>query len=187
VSATGIILYIFQKQQDDEDDIAKPWVNRVEDIKMVKKIVCKRLMGEVVFNDSLWQEYSIFFANTCDRIAVNTVFVKGGLQPHDVNINYNTQCHRFSLVISEDEAKCCVIVYFALKKAGLKVHLCAPDSSEPEISLKMSEQVEFLEHWTLETLKMKIPEECKSDINREEICPNVEATGYQDVIKAFEV
>jgi len=178
----------FQKEQSDNNDIAKLWANQEEDIKMLKRIVCKRLMGEVVFNDSLWQEYRIFFANACQRIADNTDFVNGGLQPLDVNVNYNTQCERFSLVKSEDEAKCCVIVYLALRKAGLKVHLCAPNySSEPDISLEMSEKVLFSDQWTLETLKMKIPEDCKSDINRDEICPDVEATGYQDVIKAFEV
>jgi hypothetical protein len=42
------------------------------------------------------------------------------------------------------------------------------------------------EKWTLETLKEKIPVECKTEINCEEICPQIEA-GYQNVIKGFEV
>jgi hypothetical protein len=57
------------------------------------------------------------------------------------------------------------------------------------MSLKMAEKLLTTlasKRWTLETLKEKIPAECKSAVNSEEICPGTEV-GYQDAIKMFEV
>jgi len=170
--------------------VLQQWINRDKDIKMLKKLICKRLKGEVTFTDVMWKEYSHCFASICRGFAVNAEFLKG-VQPNDVSVIYNTQCLRIQYLQAMDEDKCCALVYFVLKKAGRKVHLSAPDSSGPQMNLEMAEQLLDLksEKWTLETLKAKIPEECKTAINRlnrKEICPDIEA-GYHDIIKAFEV
>jgi succinate dehydrogenase/fumarate reductase-like Fe-S protein len=167
------------------------WRKKEEDIKLVmNKVVDERLLkGDFIIDESMWQEdRRPFFAATYRSINVSLEFEKG-VQPNDANIYYNFSCLRMQISRAEEEIKCAGLAYWDQKKKGKNVYLCAPDSIGPEMSLEMVEHLLNdlqAEKWTLETLKEKIPVECKTDINCEEICPNTEA-GYQEVIKGFEV
>lgn len=153
---------------------------------LVKKVVDKRLKGQVAFTASMWQDDSTILAGAYKRIIKNTEILKG-VVPKDESVIYNIQCLKAMLAKAEDEAICIGLVYRAQKNK--EVYFCTPDMDGPEMSLEMVEQVlnkPGLEKWTLETLKDIIPEECKSAVNCKEICPGIEAK-YQDTIKAFEV
>jgi len=143
----------------------------------------------VTYANFMWQEYILDLEDMVRKIGNSANFLQGGVQSNDASVIYNIQCLKAMLVKAEGEAKCTGLVYSVLKKKGEKVFLAAPDSSGPEMSLEKAEQwLENLESekWTLETLKAKIPEECKTAISQEEFCPDFES-GYQHVIKTFEV
>jgi hypothetical protein len=152
------------------------------------KIFSKRLKGEVVLTESLWQEHHLYYTKIYLRINDNTDFEKG-VQPNDASVIYNIQCLKDKLETTQYEACVASYTYSFLKKDGRKVYFVVPHSSGPDMSLEMVKKLlDNLESekWTLETLKGKIPEECKSAVNKEESFPDIDA-GYQDVIKAFEV
>jgi hypothetical protein len=173
---TGLIN---QKLRDKEDNIRLHLEKHVEE----------RLRGEVDFTESILREQrTAFYAETYARISDCAIFEKG-VHPTEASVFYNIDCVKRLHEKMDYEARFCGYAYLDQKKQGRKVHLCALDSSGPEMSLDMIEQVLThleLNKWTLDTLKQKIPDECKSAINCEESCPEIEA-GYQDVIKAFEV
>lgn len=155
---------------------------------LIKKVVTDRLKGQVAFTESMWEEDGLHFSGLYRCIIDNTELAKG-LQPNDVSVIYNIHCLHAKIQVAETEAACSGFVYLDHKKRGRTVHLCSPDSSGPEISLKLIKQeltnLDSMK-WTLETLKEKIPAECKSAINHEESCPDIEA-GYLSTIKKFEV
>ena len=165
------------------------WMLQEKEIKILMlKIFSKWLKGEVNLTESLWQEHSLYYTKIYLRIIENMDFVKG-VQPNDASVIYNIQCLKGKLETTQYEASVTSYTYSFLKKGGRKVSSVVPHSSGPDMSLEMVKKVLDnleLEKWTLETLKGKIPEECKSAVNREESFPDID-TGYQDVIKAFEV
>jgi hypothetical protein len=165
------------------------WMLQEKEIKILMlKIFSKWLKGEVNLTESLWQEHSLYYTKIYLRIIENMDFVKG-VQPNDASVIYNIQCLKGKLETTQYEACVTSYTYSFLKKGGRKVSFVVPHSSGPEMSLEMVEKVLDnleLEKWTLETLKGKIPAECKSAVNKEESFPDID-TGYQDVIKAFEV
>jgi hypothetical protein len=155
---------------------------------LTEKIVSARAEGQVSFTESLWQRNGIFFAGSYRR-NVNHSDFENGVQPNDVSVIYNLHRLQARLKVADEEATCSGLVYLELEKEGQNVQLLAPNSSGPEMSLKMVEQILTtlaLKKWTLETLKQKIPAECKTAINCEESCPGAEV-GYQEAIKMFEV
>jgi hypothetical protein len=138
----------------------------------------------------VWQKHRLDYANyykqSCDYNY--TVFLEG-VQPNDASVFYDIQCLEAIHATAELEAAVSCDSYVFLKGDGKKVNFVVPASSKPEMGLEKAEQIlTFLEsdRWTLETLREKIPKECKSAINSEESCPDIEA-GYLDVIKVFEV
>lgn len=155
----------------------------------MKKIVGERVKGQVAFPESIWQKDNSLFVTGCYRRNVNCADFEKGVQPSDVNVIYNLHCLRAKHEVADEEATLSGFFYLKLKKEGRKVHLHAPNSSGPEISLKMIKQMMKeldSEKWTLQTLQEKVPAECKSAINLKESCPGIEV-GYLDAIKMFEV
>lgn len=155
---------------------------------LTKKIVGERIEGKVDFTESMWKKNSIFFAGSYRR-NVNPADFEKGVQTNDVSVIYNLHSLQAKLEVADEEATCSGFVYLELQKEGGKVNLVSINSSGPEMSLKMIEQeLKKLDSkkWTVETLKEKVPTNCKSAINCEESCPGIEV-GYQDVIKIFEV
>jgi hypothetical protein len=165
------------------------WEKKKEEIKLLtRKIVGERLTGQIDLPESMWQE-EYHFITCCYRRNVNCADFEKGVQPNDVSIIYNLQNLQARHEVADEEATCTGLAYLKLKKEGRTVFLHAPNSSGPEISLKMIKQMlQKLESekWTLQTLKEKIPEECKSPINCEESCPGIEVE-HQEAIKMFEV
>lgn len=164
-------------------------LQKKDEIKLLaNEAASKRLKGQINITETLWQEKCDYFAGYYRKVLSNMEFIKG-VQSNDNSIIYNIHCLNSILEVADTEALCTGIVYLALKEEGQAVHFCAPDSSGPEMSLEFIEQKLTnldSERWTLETLKQKIPAECKSAISHEESCPEIE-TGYQDAIKIFEV
>jgi hypothetical protein len=161
--------------------------SNMKEIKLLlNEVFAKRLKGDIRFTESMRQE-DVFSAYR--KIVACSNVVKG-VQRTDASILYDICCLRSKCAKSLAEAVFSLSVYLAQQNQdGQNVYLCAPDSNGPEMSLEMVEQVLTAldaEMWTQDTLKEKIPTECKTAINCEEDCPGVEA-GYQDVITLFEV
>jgi hypothetical protein len=176
--------YFFQSPKDG--DPAECTENLIA---FLKDILSDRLKGEVTFTQVILQDYNIELAHIAGRIDESEYILGGGMQSIDASVIYNIQCLMTMLTIAEDKANCAGLFYSVLKKEGQKVCLSAPDSNGPEMSVEIAEKLLTnlqSKKWTLETLKKKIPEECKSAVNEKEICPDIEA-GYRDVIKTFEV
>jgi hypothetical protein len=155
---------------------------------LTQKIAGERVKGKVTFSESLWQRNSLFFASSYRRTVNNADFEKGA-QPNDVSVIYNLHSLQAQLEVADEEAICSGLVYLELKKEGRNVYLHVPNTSGAEMSLETVEQLlrkVVLKKWTLETLKEKIPAECKLAIDSEESCPGAEV-GYQDAINMFEV
>jgi len=165
------------------------WEKKREEIKvLIEKIIGERAKGQVSFSESLWQRNGIFFAGSYRRYA-NLADFENGVQPNDVSVIYNLHGLQTRLKIADEQATCSGLVYLELKKEGQNVQLQAPNPTGPEMSLIMVGKLLTTlasKKWTLETLKDKIPAECKSAVNCDEICPGTEV-GYQDAIKMFEV
>jgi len=155
---------------------------------LTKKIIGERVEGEVSLLESMWQRKGLFFAG-CYRRYVNSADFDKGVQPNDVSVIYNLHSLQAQLEVADEEAACSGLFYLELKKEGHEVQLHAPNSSGPEMSLKMVENLLSKldsKKWTLDTFKEKISAECKAAINCGEKCPGIKV-GYQEAIKMFEV
>jgi hypothetical protein len=166
------------------------WRKNEDEIKMlVLEIVDKRLKGEIIFDEAMWEkDHQLYFAGAYRTNKACTQQEKG-LQPNDQNIFSDIVALRNSKYYAEYETQCAGLIYLAQKKNGRNVYLCPPDSNGPDVSLRLIEKIlsnVSSKIWTLETLTDKIPSDCKTAINSEEICPSIEV-GYQDAIKVFEV
>jgi hypothetical protein len=176
---------IFQWKKELKD----LWKEQEQMIRMwMKKIYEERLRGDIVLTESVWQDHYLDYT----KHYRNTTIYKdneGGVLPNDVSVIYNMQCLGKKYLTTVHETQASNLVYSHLKGAGRKVFFKVPDASGPDMSLEKAQQVldkVCSDKWTQETLKAKLPEDCKADINHKESCPDIEA-GFEDVIKAFEV
>jgi hypothetical protein len=165
--------------------------NKNEIIDTVKAIATKTIGGDFNFDQfSLTKNrtYLLLASNFID-FKIQTDFVKGvELNETSAILNINHLQAEFDL--ADIEAKIGGLVYSALKREGRRVHMRTPSTTkgpvEP-ISL-FTNFVDFIPAaWTEETLKMKLPEECRAGINSSEVCPDIETEGDEAVIKIFEV
>lgn len=168
------------------------WLNHPEDvIDYTEAIVTAEIGGEFDFDEFSFKKNKnyVLFATTYIQKNLSMDFLEG-VGRNDLSAIHNINHLQHEFWTSDLEARVTGFVYVDCITKRRQVYLRAPTTRIEPITLdKVTNYYKKSspEEWTEETLKMKFPEECRAGISSSETCPDVEALGYEAVIKIFEV
>lgn len=171
------------------------WKKHHKEIILIVKGIVTKEVGEIN-KDFDFETFSfeknnnyLFFASLFTCYEMLTDFSEGVTQ-YETNAILNINHLQTELMVAEIEAQISAFVYTDLKKEGRHVYLRTPSTITERVDLFClfdDYEQSIPEAWTVETLKMKLPEACKAPINCREAYPYIEVFGHKKVMQIFEV
>jgi len=176
----------------EKDRIQHTWfAYHKEIIASVQKISTKDIGGDFDFDKFSFAKNNnyLFFASIFMGYQVLLDFRKG-VQLNETSAILNMNHLQIEVMIADIEARISGFVYSVLKREGRNVFIRTPSATKVPvdiISVDCVYQKSIPAAWTEESLKMRLPVECRAGINSSEACPDIETEGEEAVIKTFEV